>query len=445
MAASSSSSSQQLAGDGELILAACHGRPVTAYDAVSGHVVAEFPAPVNTSRHGLAVVAAPGAAAPFVAASHVCPVTGAGSVLLLHWWSRAPARSLPVPEPVAPLVAAPRGGSHSQLLAGGLSGRVHAIALPSGDVARSFRAHGGSAPVSCLELSDDGSLLVSGGYDGEVAVFVLLSVLDVDADADDASVSADLSLYRVPAHAAPVTCVACGRGGCDAVVATASMDGTCKVWTLKDGSHLRTLTLPCTAFSLTLDHLAARLFAGGSDGRVHVASLSPAAITSSSWHASGNTNAALVGVGMANGSKNLVTCTEDGEVSVWDIPSGLLLAASFRISGAVTDVMVIKKSAAAAAAAAAAAGDMVRPRDGGVGFTGVRDGEAWRRAGEVARMEQTLRESEVEKARSVELVEMAVGGYRRCLRLMLREVTATVAGGGRRPNDVSSSDGHVSD
>uniref|UniRef100_A0A0D3H825 Uncharacterized protein n=2 Tax=Oryza TaxID=4527 RepID=A0A0D3H825_9ORYZ len=143
---------------------------------------------------------------------------------------------------------------------------------------------------------------------------------------------------------------------------------------------------------------------------------------------------------MANGSKNLVTCTEDGEVSVWDIPSGLLLAASFRISGAVTDVMVIKKSAAAAAA-----GDMVRPRDGGVGFTGVRDGEAWRRAGEAARMEQTRRESEVEKARSVELVEMAVGGYRRCLRLMLREVTATVAGGGRRPNDVSSSDGHVSD
>uniref|UniRef100_A0A0E0M2G7 Uncharacterized protein n=1 Tax=Oryza punctata TaxID=4537 RepID=A0A0E0M2G7_ORYPU len=407
-----SSSSQQLAGDGELILAACHGRPVTAYDALSGHAVAEFPAPVNTSRHGLAVVT-PGAA-PFVAASHVCPVTGAGSVLLLHWRSRAPARSLPVPEPVAPLVAAPRG---SHLLAGGLGG----------------------APVSCLELNDDGSLLVSGGYDGEVAVFVLLSVLDVDAYADDASVSADLSLYRVPAHAAPVTCVACGRGGCNAVVATASMDGTCKVWTLKDGSHLRTLTLPCTAFSLTLDHLAAHLYAGGSDGRVHVASLSPAAnavttTTTSSWHASGNTNAALIGVGMANGSKNLVTCTEDGEVSIWDIPSGLL-AASFRISGAVTDVMVIKKSAA---------GDMVRPRDGGVGFTSVRDGEAWRKAGEVARMEQALRESEVEKARSVELVEMAVGGYKRCLRLMLREVTTTVAGGARRPND-NSSDGHVSD
>ncbi|KAF0891291.1 hypothetical protein E2562_009467 [Oryza meyeriana var. granulata] len=182
------------------------------------------------------------------------------------------------------------------------------------------------------------------------------------------------------------------------------MDSTCKVWTLKNGRHLRTLTLPCTAFSLTMDRTASHLYAGGSDGRVHVASLSSAANTSiastSSWHASGNTTAALVSIGMANGSKNLVTCTEDGEVSVWDPASGLL-AASFQIGGgAVTDMLVIKKSAA---------GDMVRAHDGGEGLT-VRDGEASRKAGEVAWMEQTLRESEVDKARSVELVEMAVIG-----------------------------------
>ncbi|KAF0909129.1 hypothetical protein E2562_031632 [Oryza meyeriana var. granulata] len=156
------------------------------------------------------------------------------------------------------------------------------------------------------------------------------------------------------------------------------MDGTCKVWTLKNGRHLRTLTLPCTTFSLTMDHAASHLYTSGSDGRVHIASLSSAANTSialtSSWHASSNTTATLVGVGMANGSKNLVTCTEDGEVSICDPASGLL-AASFRIgSGAVTDMLVIKKSAAS---------NMVRARDGGEGLT-VRDGEACRKAGEVA-------------------------------------------------------------
>uniref|UniRef100_J3MYG6 Uncharacterized protein n=1 Tax=Oryza brachyantha TaxID=4533 RepID=J3MYG6_ORYBR len=224
--------------------------------------------------------------------------------------------------------------------------------------------------------------------------------------------------------------IAGGHGGCNAVVATASMDGTCKVWALKNGHNLRTLSLPCIAFSLTLDRPAARLFAGGSDGSVHVAPLGSAANTTTattrSWHASGSTNAAIVGIGMANGCKNLVTCTEDGNASIWDLASGSL-AASFRIGGgAVTDATVLKKSAAAVS----------RARNDGTGFT-VRDGEDWRRAGEVARMEQTLRESEVDKARSVELVEMAVGGYKRCLRLMLREVTTA-----RRPND--GKDDHTS-
>ena len=47
-------------GGGELILAAPHGRPITAYDALTGDVVAEFPA-ANT-RHGLAAATGPGTA-----------------------------------------------------------------------------------------------------------------------------------------------------------------------------------------------------------------------------------------------------------------------------------------------------------------------------------------------------------------------------------------------
>uniref|UniRef100_A0A0D9XEU6 Uncharacterized protein n=1 Tax=Leersia perrieri TaxID=77586 RepID=A0A0D9XEU6_9ORYZ len=405
------SSSHQLAG-GEIILAASHGRPITAYDALSGHAVAEFPSPaaaaINTSRHGLA------AAPPFVAASHVCPATGAGSVLLLHWRSRAPPRQLQLPEPVAPLVAAPLG---SHLLAGGISGRVHAVSLPSGHVSRSFPAHVSGAPVSCLVLNDDCSLLVSGGYDGEVAVFALATVLD--ADADEITSSSDLAIYRIPAHAAPVSCVACGG----AVVATASMDGTCKLWSLNGGAHLRTIHLPCTLFSIAVDRGAARVFAGGADGRVHVASSSTSARhVRYTWHASA-TGAAIVGVGMANGGRNLIACTEDGEASVWDIATaggGVAIAAgAFRIGGVVTDVAVIKKSDVACD------GHVVRAPDVGVGFR-VWDGEELRKADEVVRnrMEERLKESEVEKRKSVELIEMAVGGYKRCLRLMVRELSS---------------------
>ncbi|RCV12114.1 hypothetical protein SETIT_2G243200v2 [Setaria italica] len=420
-----SSSSQR--GGGELILAAPHGRPITAYDALTGDVLAEFPA-ANTPRHGLAVATGPGGTA-FVAASHVCPATGAGSIRLLQWWSPAPARELPVPELVAALVAAPYG---THLLAGGVSGCVHAIALPSGGVASSFRAHGGGA-VSCLALSDDGSLLVSGGDDGGVAVFPLIRVLD----ADDASVASaadnvDHAIYRVAAYVAPVTSVVCGRGGCNAVVASASADGTCKVWRLADGAHLRTLALPCTALSLALDPTSSNLYAGGSEGRVHVASLnSPctkAVTTATASHSSeGSTNAAaLVAVALANGCRNLVSCSEDGEVRVWDLTPGLFLANAFWVSGAVSGALVVRR----------VPGELAR--GGGERFR-LHDGMAWTRARELADMGQLLRAEEEEMTTSVEPIEMNAGVYRRCLRLLLRETTV-VANGGRRDGAKDGSD-----
>uniref|UniRef100_J3LCZ5 Uncharacterized protein n=1 Tax=Oryza brachyantha TaxID=4533 RepID=J3LCZ5_ORYBR len=89
--------------------------------------------------------------------------------------------------------------------------------------------------------------------------------------------------------------------------------------------------------------------------------------TTRSWHASGNTNAAIVVIGMTNGCKNMVTCTEDGNVSIWDLASGLLAASFWIGGGAVTDATVLKKSAAA----------VTRDRNDGAGFT-FRGGEDWR-------------------------------------------------------------------
>jgi pre-rRNA-processing protein IPI3 len=68
---------------------------------------------------------------------------------------------------------------------------------------------------------------VSSGDDGGVAVFPLIRFLDID-DADGAW-ARDLAIYCVAAHVAPVTCVVCGHGGYNAAVASASVEGTCKV------------------------------------------------------------------------------------------------------------------------------------------------------------------------------------------------------------------------
>ncbi|KAL6845438.1 hypothetical protein ACP4OV_024933 [Aristida adscensionis] len=423
--ASSSSSAPSQQGL-ELILAASHGRPIAAYDALTGEAVAEFSA-ANTPRHGLAVVVTgPGAA--FVAASHVCPDTGAGSIRLVQWCTPpAPARSLPVPEPVAALVASPHG---SHLLAGGASGRVHAVALPSGDVGFSFPAHG-TGGVSCLALTEDGFLLVSGGEDGAVAVFPLFSVLDAHAAEKSASTS-DLAIYRIAAHAAPVSCLACGHGGRSVgVVASASADGTCKVWSLADGGQLGSVVLPCAALSLALDPTGSDLYAGGSDGRVHLASLgSPGTdnVISSpdAGNDSNNNAAALVAVAMANGCKSLVSCAEDGEVKVWDLTTGgLLLVSTFRIGGgAVSGALVVKRIVG---------GGGETSRAGGEGFIG-QDAAAWTRASEMLEMEQMLRESEQDRLRSVELLEMNVRNYKRCLSLLLREVQMAETARARRRN-----------
>ncbi|CAN6204777.1 unnamed protein product [Urochloa humidicola] len=443
MATSSSSSSSHWSG-GELILVAPHGRPITAYDAITGDVVAEFPG-ANTPRHGLAVASTatgPGGAA-LVVASHVCPATGAGSIRLLQWPSPAPPRDLPLPEPAAALVAAPYG---THLLAGGASGRVHALALPSGTAASSFRAHFG-AGVSCLALNDDGSLLVSGGDDGVVAVFPLVRVLDADGAASAAA--ADLAIYRLAAHVAAVTSVACGRGGCNAVIASASGEGTCKVWRLADGARLGTLALPCAALSVALDPTGCALYAGGSDGRVHVASLnySPgtttaaATATASRSHAScgGSANAAALvadPVGVASGGRNLVSCSEDGEVRVWDLARGLHLANAFWARGAVAGALVVRRRRVAGDAVARGGGG------GGARFR-VRDGVvAWTRAREMAEAGRMLRAEEAETAKSFEPIVMGAGVYRRGLRLLLREVTAVANGGG---SDDAEDDGNASD
>ncbi|GJN33696.1 hypothetical protein PR202_gb22317 [Eleusine coracana subsp. coracana] len=476
MASSSGTSSPWTSGD--LILAASHGRPIAAYDALTGHAVAELPA-ANTPRHGLAVAAVAGAS--FVAASNICPATGAASIRLLQWCSPAPARELPVPEPVSALVAAPYGpyllaggvsghvhalalprrshpsrvprasgrrlrradgarrgraprGQHAAprprrrrrggrvlrrgvsnicpatgaasirllqwcspaparelpvpepvsalvaapygpyLLAGGVSGHVHALALPSGHVARSFPAHIGhiGGGVTCLAVNDDGSFLFSGGDNGALAAFLLLDVLDVEA--------------AEAAAPPPQT------------------------------------TSPCTATTL---------YAGGSDGRVHVAPLtSRSTVTTTSSTSDGGTGAAaLVGVAVTNGWKSLVSCSEDGEARVWDLPGrghGLVHVTTFWLGGAVSGVLVVKKHSGEAVAGTGGGGEGLR----------VRDDVAWTRAREVVEMERMLRASEEDRASSVALLETNLDIHKRCLRLMRREA-GDVANGERRDGNVS--------
>jgi pre-rRNA-processing protein IPI3 len=109
-----------------------------------------------------------------------------------------------------------------------------------------------------------------------------------------------------------------------------------------------------------------------------------------------------------------VSCSEDGEVRVWDLTRGLLLANAFWASGAVAGALVVKRDP----------GELAR--GGGERFR-LHDAAAWTRVRELAEAGQLLRAEEEETATSVELIKMNTGVYRRCLWLLLRETTAVAS------------------
>lgn len=74
-------------------------------------------------------------------------------------------------------------------------------------------------------------------------------------------------------HSLPVTSICVGVGEVNAVVATASLDRSVKLWSIATGTLLRTVALPAAATAVAFDSGEHALYAGCSDGRIFEASL----------------------------------------------------------------------------------------------------------------------------------------------------------------------------
>lgn len=133
-----------------------------------------------------------------IAASHISPATASASICLYNWWSSTAFYHLPLPEPVAPITTTADG---SFLFAGGISGHIHALSLPSGDLLRSLPTH--RKPVTCLTINDDGSLLISGGDDGLITVLPILQLLDVND-------STQSTFHQISSHSLSITAIISG-------------------------------------------------------------------------------------------------------------------------------------------------------------------------------------------------------------------------------------------
>ncbi|KAK3020111.1 hypothetical protein RJ639_005249, partial [Escallonia herrerae] len=263
----------------EIVLTSSPDGPISAYDAFSGATLARFTAS-RSPRKGLALVGK-----KLLAASHVSPDTGKGSIHLYNWWSSSTFLNLLVPEPVAPLAATLDG---MYLFASGISGCIYALSLPAEDIIQSFSAH--CKPISCLEINDDGSLLLSGSDDGTVAAFPIFMLLDTSSSNLKPS-----TFHRFVRHDSSVTSITIGSDGL-------VYNGTLKVAARQQPAKQRH------------GPVIWRQKHGG----------------------------AVIAMAMLNVGKNLITASEDGSVWVWEVERGRVIKVLGEELGSISGLVVAK-------------------------------------------------------------------------------------------------------
>ncbi|KAL5061673.1 hypothetical protein RYX36_023410, partial [Vicia faba] len=158
----------------EVILIGSMDGPMIAFEASTGAILAQFIGS-QSPYCGFTMTCK-----KLIATSHVSLDKGSGSIHIYNWDTSTVFHNIPLPESVTPLIANSDGDF---LFAGGVSGSIHSLSLPSGDIIESFTPY--SKPVSSLHLSNDGSLLISGYSDGTIIVIPSFMLVDGSSSYSD--------------------------------------------------------------------------------------------------------------------------------------------------------------------------------------------------------------------------------------------------------------------
>lgn len=400
----------------EVVLTSSPDGPITGYDSLSGVISSEFTGS-RSPRNGLCLVGK-----KLVAVSHVSAETGLGSVHLYNWYCKTPFHNLAVPEPVAPLAAT---GDGLFLFVGGLSGQIHTLSLPSGDLVQSFPAH--RKAVSCLEINDDESLVLSGSDDGTITIVPLYNLISSSKRR-----KRDTILCRFVGHQGSVTSIYCGFGGGNyCTIMSSSLDHTCKIWSLMHGTHIRSMKFPSPMLSVVMDSTESEFYAAGVDGVIY-----KGALKASSRQAVEEARkivplkqkhyGPIVSIKMLSGGQNLATASEDGNVWVWDIQSAEVVRILGHEMKIISSLVVAKVYHDADSRVV-----MTKGTGGGGGFS---TKELQRPIVEVVDLKQRLNVAVKDRARSVTNLESAFGIYENLLKIVVKQAK------GEKDSDSSDDD-----
>jgi|UniRef100_A0A2N9EI27 pre-rRNA-processing protein IPI3 len=406
----------------EIVLTSSPDGPIIAYDASSGALLARFTG-TQSPRQGLTLVGN-----TLIAASHISSTTASSSIHLYNWWSSTVFHHIPLLEPAAPLIATP---DSLYLFAGGISGNIHALSLPSRNVLKEFHAH--DSPVSCLKISDDGSLLISGGDDGTIVVIPIFQLVGASTDEN----ACNFILHRFVAHADSVTDITSGNIGlCNSTIISCSLDCTCKFWNLLHGTHLRTVEFPCTVFGVALDPTESEFYAAGLDGFVYKGTMK---VESKQLVSRGcevvkwtqKHDGAVMSLVMMNEGRNLVSAAEDGSVWVWEVTTGqVIMALGSKMGRSISDMVVATGTGISYGKGHGVRMDAESNESGGNWSLGLSGRELSLQVKQTREMEDILSVVAKDRRRAIDMLESAIEMYERLLELILKEAKKGSSNGG---------------
>lgn len=270
-------------------------------------------------------------------------VTADGSKPLVHIWPiNSPEKcqtSFVAPGKISALSASPDGNYLALATGNSIFIRQIATSKMIDVTQRHYQT------VTVLQFTDDGAHFVSAGHDGYVYVWKLSTLLL--RQSEDAAPVYDNDEFSH--HALPVTDIYVGHGGMRAIVASVSLDRTCKIRDLASGTLLMNLIFQEALTSIAVDHLESNVYVGTSEGNVFEFSLqSPPRMKE--YHVDDDTlsnkqrfvghSGAVTSLSISLDGATMLTGAADSSVKLWHIPSKQLIR-TIPHKGAITNVKFI--------------------------------------------------------------------------------------------------------
>jgi len=267
---------------------------------------------------------------------------------LLNVWQVNRSEQLPLrlftPGPVSAMTVSPSGN----YLVASVEENINIWQVSTGALLGVVTRH--YQPVTVLRFTQDSSHFISGGADGQVLVWplVLCVARRPLPGQEKGQVGQVEPRHTWTQHALSVTGIHVGHGVAHGTrVLTSSLDMTVKLFSVKTGHLLLSVSFTVPITAVTMDNMETTVYAGSNNGDIHTFSLlSPprdVAVTADRMAGLGTWSShkdAITKLSLSMDACTLASGGQDSNVHLWDTPSGQIIR-SLQHKSKVTHVQFI--------------------------------------------------------------------------------------------------------